>query len=691
MHRRQLADEQLLVLQSAASAPSGEGSSHSRTREQAGSRFGDYNDGDSGDDTSLEPPPPYHEESIFLSSTQSSSTGSNPFLRNYHHTSRAPPQELRHSDQAFTPRLAPQVTPSAPLLTLLASTSGRPEHPIATNTQVNQRKYTADEVPSVSVSDPSTRKGKRSMRRRRKGSISNSGDESVVFGGQPAMSPSYMHPSASVNEASSSSANQGYFDPQNASRTTHFRTGRRLEHKQEFARHAASAPELYSHPSSSSSASVSSPLSRDPAISRLIHPPPIIPLSQSVVPAPPPRLLQFRSREPSSVPACPFLLCQKPIALTKTRRERGVTVWIVCGLLFLCNTYWTTQAVISQFSDPNRQDRVLSKESYEASSAAASGFTVRGEASHLLKGFLGFKTHRYKDPVARDYRRHVAELKRPTVATVGVVHDEQSAIKMVFNFLILAVMAIIRWWLCLTPLLVRPLFDTVHSCPHPHPYPYPEELELERIQLEKELADEPLPRESQYRDEKAQLRQRDETEAAASSTQDLRRESPKSREAHGDMVAAADESQNGMLLEKQRGYRADLGAEGQSVISPSVPKSTFSDASEAKAESAQPIAEHKQGRFRFFHRRRRADRQESQGPEWQALPAAVTQTKKKKLSWSTRRAFRKAEERRQGVVKASQDIGRYSLLYELGAYFFMDRWKQTVLAPGEVQPEAYED
>ncbi|KAF9285049.1 hypothetical protein BGZ68_004185 [Mortierella alpina] len=378
-------------------------------------------------------------------------------------------------------------------------------------------------------------------------------------------------------------------------------------------------------------------------------PPPIIPLSQSVIPAPPPRLLQFRSREPSSVPACPYLLCQKPIAFTKTRRERGVTVWIVCGLLFLCNTYWTTQAVIAHFSGPSHHDRVLSQEA-----SAGWGFSARDEAFHLVKGFFGFKSHRYKDMTFNAAQRRQSALKRPTVATVGMVQDEQNALRMFLSFLLMALMAIIRWWLCLTPLLVRSLFDTVHSCPHAHPYPYPEELEQERRLVE-------------------------ETEGVV-----------RNEDAGQDSVAPEVETTQSSSFsdgdEKRRLKVRDKAHQGER-LDDAVPVEGALQTDTATSEDAAAPAPR---RFLFFQRARTMHH-ERQEQGRQLLTATVKEIRKKRLSWRARRAMKKEEERRQRVIKASQDIGRFSLLYQLGSFLMMDQWKQTVLASGKIQPDAYED
>lgn len=108
------------------------------------------------------------------------------------------------------------------------------------------------------------------------------------------------------------------------------------------------------------------------------------------------------------------------------------------------------------------------------------------------------------------------------------------------------------------------------------------------------------------------------------------------------------------------------------------------------AESTAAASEPPKSRFRFFQRIR-AIRQQRQQEGRQAIAETVTKIQRKKLSWKMRRLLAKAQARREAVIKASQDIGRYSLLYGLGAIFMADRWKQAVLSPGELQAEAYED
>ncbi|KAG0088716.1 hypothetical protein BGZ93_010292 [Podila epicladia] len=487
-------------------------------------------------------------------------------------------------------------------------------------------------------------------------------EEDVVFGAQPAMSPSYLYSSSPA-----SSQHQEYFRDHNSSSTS--RTDRRLRHKQDLAQYHASAPQLRVYPSLSSETPQSTSLAQTP----------IIPLSQAVVPAPPARLLQFRSREPSA-----------PIAVTKTRRERGVTVWIVCGLLFLCNTYWTTQSLMSHFASPNR-DRVSVDDPY---AAGGSGFTASGEAGHLVKGFLGFKTHRYQDPTFKTYQQHQMAMKRPTIATVGVVQDEQSAIRMVLSFCLLAVLAIIRWWLCLTPLLVRSLFDTVHSCPHAHPYPYPEEIERERQQIE-ELT---TPYQDQQASSCESFYSSNEKERLKAQDEALHQEEIASKFAPSQQRSENVIPTPSRVQEQEQGYddnRPEPAArERQDYLS-------GASATESQYKFFQRLGALRRRRHEIMATtvanatatavtRAQAIAETHFGPDG-VMTATVAQIRKKKLSWRVRRQFRKAEERRQQVIKSSQDIGRYSLLFELGALLRIGGWKESVLVPSKVLPEAYED
>lgn len=689
----------------------------------------------------LEPPPSY-EQSIAASSTPSSSTSSSSTSRQQQHSSRSNPflqinshgsrvfahglsssqdgQQFSSSSsdqEIFVPSIAPRHPPSAPPLNLLASTSsnsinhrssssrgGGPSMrtsrtlgdlnsttantfnntstTTATYTTIPENDSTADERRSSNL------RGKRPVKNR--DNITNivndynsnidNDVETLTFGEQTATSPSYMHPSATSSSTSVASSQQN-----GGASAGQLRTARRLQHKQAHARHAASAPNFY--PPQPQPHEVSA--ARAAAVADALQAP-RVPLSQSVIPAPPPRLLQFRSREPSSVPSCPFLLCQKPIAYTKTRRERGVTVWIICGLLFLCNTYWTTQSLISYFSPPNH-DRVYSQDTTDT--FANSGFSAKGEARHLVKGFLGFKTHRYKDPQFKKYQRHQSALKRPTIATVGVVQDDTSALRAVLSFVLMAVMAIVRWWMCLTPLLIRPLFDTVHSCPHPHPYPFPEELEQER----KEEEEEERREEEEFRrqlvrqqslqeglswaswyggDEKERLRARDEAERVAGRV-------------GGTSTPGDDFSRDteGHCGHDYSSNNPSTGGESQEppVTSTPISETTVAEEDADKEKSKDKKSQKGGGRFKFW-RRFRAARQQRQEQGKQVLATTVIQFKKKQLSWRARRELKKKEEKRKAIIKASQDIGRFSLLFQLGSFFLLDRWGQsTVVGPGKQQ------
>ncbi|KAF8946191.1 hypothetical protein BGZ47_001079 [Haplosporangium gracile] len=644
------------------------------------------------------------------------------------------------AQEIFVPRIAPRHPPSAPPLNLLASTSSNNNYSdhhssssrggpsmrtsrtlgdlnsttansnsafhsdnsnisptTATYTTINENDSTAG------VRRSSTSRGKRFVKNCHKVTnndndhSNNNADndvETLAFGDQPAISPSYMHPSATSSSTSLASSQQRndhdhYFNPQNGSSSTgQLRTARRLQHKQAHARHAASAPNLY--PPQLQPQEVSA--ARAVAVAAALQAP-RVPLSQSVIPAPPPRLLQFRSRESSSVPACPFLLCQKPIAYTKTRRERGVTVWIVCGLLFLCNTYWTTQSLISYFSPPNH-DRVYSQDTTDT--FADSRFSAKGEARHLVKGFLGFKTHRYKDPQFKKYQRHQSALKRPTIATVGVVQDDTSALRAVLSFTLMAVMAIVRWWMCLTPLLIRPLFDTVHSCPHPHPYPFPEELEQERREKEeKERREEEefqrqLARQHSLQeglswaswyggDEKQRLRARDEAERAAAAAATTDTNTPDNN------FSRDTKSQSGPDYNSNN---PSIGGESQESPTTSSTSETMvveedTDKSKDRDKDKDKKAQKGGSRFKFW-RRFRAARQQRQEQGKQVLATTVIQIKRKQLSWRARKELKKKEERRKAIIKASQDIGRFSLLFQLGSFFLLDRWSQsTIVGPGK--------
>ncbi|KAF9153193.1 hypothetical protein BG015_003897 [Linnemannia schmuckeri] len=636
--------------------------------------------------------------------------------------------------ELFVPRIAPRHPPSAPPLNLLASTSssnnnnnhrlsssrGGPSlrtsrtlgdlnsttsnrngtfHSDSSNITTATATYTTiHENDSTTGVRSSTSRGERPVKNRHKVTNNdndynnNNADndvETLVFGVQPAISPSYMHPSATSSSTSLASSRQRddydhYFNPQNGSASTgQLRTARRLQHKQAHARHAASAPNLY--PPQPQPHEVSA--ARAAAVVDALQAP-RVPLSQSVIPAPPPRLLQFRSREPSSVPACPFLLCQKPIAYTKTRRERGVTVWIVCGLLFLCNTYWTTQSLISYFSPPNH-NRVYSQDT--TNTFTDSRFSAKGEAKHLVKGFLGFKTHRYKDPQFKKYQRHQSALKRPTIATVGVIQDDTSALRAVLSFALMTVMAIVRWWMCLMPLLIRPLFDTVHSCPHPHPYPFPEELEQERREKEEEERRE----EEEFQRQLARQRSLQEGLSWANWYGGDEKQRLRARDEAGSAAAAAatdtNTPSNDFLRDTKGQSGPDYNSNNPSTGGESQEPPTTSSTSETmvaeedtnKSKDKDKKSQKGGGRFKFW-KRFRAVRQQRQEQGKQVLATTVFQIKKKQLSWRARRELTKKEERRKAIIKASQDIGRFSLLFQLGSFFLLDRWDQsTIVGPGK--------
>ncbi|KAF9360515.1 hypothetical protein BGX26_009064 [Mortierella sp. AD094] len=612
---------------------------HTGNQRNDNRQTGNQRDDNHADHVAPSEPPPAYEQSLFASSVPA--WFPNPFMRNSRSSTTAPRQEQQSASQLSAPRLAPRNAPSAPPVSLLATTSG------------NSSTYNSDDSPGASPS--SVKRGKRPMRNRQAMAANIDGDDAAEFGEQPAMSPSYLHPSNTSSAASSplSTKERGYFDSLNSAQ--HMRTTRRLEYKQAAAQFAASAPDLHQQYQQIPSGK---PYSSSTAL-------------QSEIPAPPPRLYKFRSRNPSSVPVCPYPLCQKPIKATKTRRERGVTVWIVCGLLFLCNTYWTSHVIIDYFSSPNR-DRVLSQETQAASLAASSSFTARKEAAHLVKGLLGLKSQRYQDPNMIKYQRHLNGLNRPTVATVGVVTDEQSAWRAILSLLIIALMAMVRGLMSLSPLMAKPLFDTIHSCPHSHPYPYPEEVETERKLLEsydlegitlltpkqqKKLA---LMTQWYNGDEKKQLREKDEAEAAAAA------------------AAAAASTPNGQ----------DASANSKATSNTAVVKQD--------ANSNQSTPAPKPSRFRFFQRVKEI-RQEAKEKSEQARAATATLAaaaavtiKKKKLPWSIRRAVKTAQERRLRIVAASQDIGRYSILYEIESLVRMDWWKRTVLAQGKIQHKSYQ-
>lgn len=725
MHRRHLADDQLVPQSDTPRSMPSHSDGHPQPS-QHGSLENESYESDLESDTPFEPPPSYEQSihppsastsTLTFSSTisrvamsQQSTLPSNPFLDQTSSSGRNRPTRPSRTDvepdqdssELFAPRMDQRFLPSAPPITLLSSTSASPSADMdLSSNQIHERRprrsattpntiedqrdsrhgknrHDQDSGSSAAASSGQMRRGKQPARNAHP-KDSTMDDEVDVFGAQPAISPSFL---SSPSQASSQP--QGYFRDHNSGGSAS-RTDRRLRHKQDLTQYHASAPQLSVYPSLSQSTGTSQQMSPSQT--------PIIPLSQAIVPAPPARLLQFRSREPSAVPACPFLLCQKPIAVTKTRRERGVTVWIVCGLLFLCNTYWTTQSLMSHFASPNRE-RVSAD---DPSTTGGSGFTARGEAGHLVKGFLGFKTHRYQDPTFKNYQRHQMAMTRPTIATVGVVQDEQSAIRMILSFCLLAAMAIIRWWLCLTPLLVRPLFDTVHSCPHTHPYPYPEEIEKEQQQIEELM--------TPYQDQQT-----------SGSFDSFYSSNEKERFKVRDEAIRHQEEESSKLAPLQQHNKHETPSPPspslQETMSSTIKQEQHYDNGPEPVSEAPPVTK---SRYKFFQRlgalrRRRheivaitvANATATAVSRAQAVAdssfghdgmvtATVAQIRRKKLSWSVRRQFRKAEERRQQVIKASQDIGRYSLLFELGALLRIGGWKESVLAPSKIRPEAYED
>ncbi|KAF9435198.1 hypothetical protein BGZ76_006737 [Entomortierella beljakovae] len=559
-------------------------------------------------------PPPTYEQSLFTSHVPA--WFPNPFQRNSRSSIIAPQQAQEDINHPTPLRLTPQNSPSAPPVSLMTSTPSLPSP------------STGDESP-IGLSSASLKRGKRPVRDRH--TVGSSDDnEEFIFRAQPPVSSGFTHPSDTSSASSPLSTNQrGYFDSLD---TNAQRTNRRLEHKQAYVQLGASAPELNQLGSFENDDSF-------PTENR-----------RTVVPAPPSRpsrLLQFRSREPSAVRSCPFPLCKKPIKATRTRRQRGAAVWIACGLLFLCNTYWTIHVVVDYFTASSR-DRVLSHESQTAI-AASSKFAARKEAAHLVKGLLGLKSQRYHDPNVIKHQRYLSGLDRPTVASVGIITDDQGYWKALLSLWLIATMAMVRWVLCLSPLIFRFLFDTVHSCPHPHPYPYPNEIEKERKLLgefDLEGIQNILPLQDKLEavtqwyggDEKRILREKDETDARSSS-----RSYDRAREA-----SANDFDRR----------------EGKALV-------PIKD---------QPASESSPSRFRFFNRILEIRRDSKEKAEQARLLAASTvdQLKKKKIPAAIYRTISLEQSRRLRIIKATQDIGRYSLLYEVEYYIRMEWWKQAV-------------
>jgi hypothetical protein len=262
-----------------------------------------------------------------------------------------------------------------------------------------------------------------------------------------------------------------------------------------------------------------------------------------------------------------------------------------------------------------------------------------------MKGFLGLKT---PQPKGSELKPFPVSIKgQLIVETLPVPQEVPSVLKMMLGFCVMAVTAIIRWWLCLTPFLFPPLFDTVHSCPHPHSHPYPEELEHERKQLEKEL--EKKAREITGKGKVVETcTTPDEHQGSISGSS----KEPDEKVWTNNAVGAKSTSKSGKQTREE---------------------------TEASVESKNPVSSRS-----IRHQKRQEKNQ-------QALEAAVTFVKKQELSWRARRALRKAEAKRLQEIKATQDIGRYSLLYELGGYVGLDQWRQNLLAPTDAQPEPYED
>ncbi|KAF9584110.1 hypothetical protein BGW38_007569 [Lunasporangiospora selenospora] len=325
---------------------------------------------------------------------------------------------------------------------------------------------------------------------------------------------------------------------------------------------------------------------------------------------------------------------------------------------------------MAHFRPPSRDREAILKG--EGAEWASRSFSVQGEASHLLRGMLGFKTYRYQDSSFQQHRRHLAGLQRPTIATVGVLQDEQSTLMVVLGFCFVAVMAIIRWWLCLTPLLVRPLFDTVHSCPHQHPYPFPEELEQEQAMIDQEL-----------------LRQQ---EAKKNKKGGKGNEKNDHNEPAVQAAAIAETGNSEKKRLQALEEEPDIDTTREATNSPSISEDQQETSETRKGRRAINTAETLEGEAdRTLSSSSRAG--STKGLEQRGMAKKTEETVPviKRLPWRMRRALRKAEARRLKMVTSSQDIGRYSLFYELGAVLFMDRWKQTVLMLGQTRLEADED
>ncbi|KAG0237409.1 hypothetical protein BGW42_000985 [Actinomortierella wolfii] len=476
--------------------------------------------------------------------------------------------------------------------------------------------------------------------------------------------------------------------------------------------------------SSQSSSTLSSPLSSSSLhpCAEGIHGP--IPLSQSVIPAPPPRLLHFQSREPSPVPECPFPLCRKPIALTKTRLERGVVVWLMCGILLLLNTYWTTYALMSHFAPPKKQQQ-------QQSPSLGSIFLDIGR-SIIGGGQRGSSTAL---PQANHNIRHTNSARlgdQPTVATVSMLKDQElSTLQLVFRYLFSVTLAIIRWWLCLLPLLIRPLFDTVHSCPHPHPYPYPEPpaptSENDQQSSDMSVGDHGSAAVA-VGDSRDQFPPSTILPSSSSSSllgQQAGSSAPEQRKHHSE--PSIDDYDEKRQLERL--YSHDWAPKHQ-PSAPLVPHALttgycasdqlFDGRSQVSAEDhvqesiesppvpqlAGPVSR-ATGRSSIKHRKQK--QQKASGPPSQQhnpndgivsasdegrndnhfhkseKPSFRQRLRERRHAKRVQRMQRKIAQERERVIRMSQDIGRYSLLYTIGSWCNLGTtWKKTVLQPGKI-------
>jgi hypothetical protein len=264
-----------------------------------------------------------------------------------------------------------------------------------------------------------------------------------------------------------------------------------------------------------------------------------------------------------------------------------------------------------------------------------------------------------------------------------------SVLQGILKFGLMTLMAIIRWWMCLTPLLIPPLFDTVHSCPHPHPYPYPEELGEEQ---EKDREYQGQLAQQQQRpqdgsswsnwyggDEKQRLHERDEAERAAV-------------ESGAEVTRMTDDNPSrgtkGVPDSNNRVNSSTPLTRGHESQEPPATSLMQSESAVITEEDTDKKPQ-KQGRFRFL-RRSHASKQQRHEQGMQVPMTTATQSKKKKLSWWERRELKKKEKRRKTIIKASQDIGRFSLLFQLGSFFLLDRWGQSVIVgPGKKEQQQH--